>query len=252
MPLDLAPGLIDIHCHLLYGLDDGSPTLDASSHMCALAQAAGTAAMVATPHANHRFTFDPQEARARCACLQELAPPPLRLFTGCELEMSLETLPKAFGNGGNDGSHTLNGSRYLLLELMPAGLPANVEGVLARMLDRGVTPVVAHPERNAYLQRHPERLATWVERGCLAQLTAGSLTGKLGRLVQANAAELLRRRLAHFVASDAHDPIRRPPILLDAYRLVGRELSPELAELLFVWNPRAVLEDREIRAWPAF
>jgi protein-tyrosine phosphatase len=252
MPLDLAPGLIDIHCHLLYGLDDGPATLEASSHMCALAQAAGTVAVVATPHANHRFAFQPQEARERCERLQQRAPPPLRLFTGCELEMSLETLPKAFGNAENHGSHTLNGSRYLLLELMPAGMPANVDGVLARILDRGVTPVVAHPERNAHLQRHPERLAAWVERGCLAQLTAGSLTGRRGRRVQAAAAELLRRRLAHFVASDAHDPFRRPPLLLEAYRLVGRELSPQLAELLFVWNPRAVLEDRQIRAWPAF
>lgn len=251
MRLDLAPGVIDIHCHLLHGLDDGPRTLGASLHLVALAQAAGTVALVATPHANHRFVFEPQEARARCARLQERIRPPLRLFTGCELEMSLEMLGRAFANE-KAASHTLNGSRYLLLELMPAGIPANVEGALTQMLDRGVTPIVAHPERNAYLQRHPERLAAWVESGCLAQLTAGSLTGRLGRHMQAAAVELLRRRLVHFVASDAHDAVCRPPSLGEAYRLVRQVFSAELAELLFVRNPRAVLEDREIQAWPAF
>ena len=247
--IDLPAGLIDIHCHLLHGLDDGPQTLQAAAHMCRVAHAAGTVAVISTPHANHRFCFDPQKTAELCESLREQIPPALRLFAGCELELSLETLPDALRDIRR---YTLNGSRYLLVELLKTGMPPNLEQVLARFLDQGVTPILAHPERSAHLQHHLDKLSSWVERGCLAQLTGDALTGRMGPRLQTAALEVLRRRLAHFVASDGHDPIRRPPRLLEAYRTVGERLSPALAALLFISNPLAVIENRPIRAWPAF
>ncbi len=245
----MASGFIDIHCHLLHGLDDGPRTLDVAAHMCGVAHAAGTVAVVSTPHSNHRFAFSPQKTAAVREELERRIAQPLSLFTGCELEMSLEPLQAAIEN---PRPYTLNRSRYLLVELMAMGMPPHLERVFARLRDRGVVPVVAHPERNAHLQGHPDLLGAWVERGCLAQLTGDSLTGRLGPRIRTAALDLLRRRVVHFVASDGHDPIRRPPRLIEAYRMVQQTLSPALAELLFIRNPRAVVEDREIRGWPAF
>jgi protein-tyrosine phosphatase len=249
MALNLPAGLIDIHCHMLHGVDDGPATIGMALHMCGVAQAAGTVAVVTTPHCSHRFAFDPRRTADLCARLQEQTPHALRLFPGCELEVSLETLPAALRDLSG---YTLNGSRYLLLELMAGGMPANLDRVFARLLEEGVVPVVAHPERSARLQTQPGRLAAWVERGCLVQITADSLSGRRGARLQAASFELLQRRLVHFVASDGHDPFRRPPRLLDAYQAVRRSVSPAVAQLLFVSNPLAVLQNQPIRAWPAF
>ena len=245
----LPAGFVDIHCHLLPGLDDGPRTMDVSTQMCRLAQACGTAAVVATPHANHRFAFDPVRTAEQCARLAaELDGAPC-LFAGCEVEMSLETMPAALRN---PAGYSLAGSRYLLVELMPTGIPPNLQGVFSRLLDRGLVPILAHPERNAQLQARPDKVGAWVERGCLTQLTAGSLTGRMGRRAQAAAVELLQRGLVHFVASDAHDLVHRPPRLLDGYRIVSEMFGPALANLLLVENPRAVVENQVIAGYPAF
>ena len=246
-PLNLPAGLIDIHCHILPGVDDGPRATEVSAHMCSLAQAAGTAAIISTPHANHRFTYDAAKTSALCAELEGRLARPLRLFRGCELELSVESLSAALACVEH---YTLNGSRYLLVELMPTGMPPNLETVFSRLLDRGVTPILAHPERSLHL--HLVRLSRLVQRGCLAQITGASLTGCMGPRSQAAAMELLRRRLVHFVASDGHDPVRRPPRLIDAYRFISRTLAPALADRLCMENPLAVLEDRPIQAWPAF
>ena len=301
-PLHLPAGLIDIHCHILPGVDDGPKTADVSAHMCRLARAAGTVAIVATTHANHRFVYDPCRTSALCRELEcgelerselesdllrpaaDAAPlagltqpdltqsrltqrdttaaegsfsnvrpavtgpaPPLRIFRGCELELSVEALSIALASVEH---YTLNGGRYLLLELLPAGMPPNLELVFARLLERGITPILAHPERSLHL--HPVRLSALVKRGCLAQITGASLIGRMGPRSQAAAVELLRRRLVHFVGSDGHDPVRRPPRLIDAYQFVSQIVAPAIADRLFRENPLAVLEDQPIQAWPAF
>lgn len=249
MPLELPWGFVDIHCHLLHGLDDGPQTLDVAAEMCEVAHAGGSVAVISTPHANHRFAYDPRRTSECRLELSERMRPPLSLFAGCEVEMSVETLGGVWRDAG---SYTLNRSRYLLVELMPAAMAPSLDRVFERLLDQGVVPIVAHPERNPHLQLHPEKLAAWVELGCLAQLTGDSLTGRMGPRVRAAARELLRRRIVHFVASDGHDPIRRPPRLLEAHHAVHETLSPALADLLFISNPRAVLENSPVKAWPAF
>jgi protein-tyrosine phosphatase len=245
---ELPRGFVDIHCHVLHGLDDGPQTLDTAFAMCEAAHASGTAAVISTPHANHRFRFDPQRTSE---CVRELAgrlQSPLKLYSGCELELSIESLGEVWRDASG---YTLNGSRYLLIELMPRAVPPSVDRVFERLLEEGIVPIVAHPERNHHLQTHPERLASWVKLGCLTQLTGDSLSGRMGPRVHEAARELLRRRIVHFVASDGHDTMRRPPRLLEAYEIVS-QASQALAELVFISNPRAVLEDNLVRAWPAF
>jgi protein-tyrosine phosphatase len=210
-------GFIDIHCHLLPDLDDGPHTIDSAAQMCALAYASGTAAVVATPHANHRFCFDRGKTEPRRRALEQRIAESLQLNAGSEVEMSLEGLPAALAHSSG---YTLAGSRYLLLELMPSGFPPNLERIFARLIERGIAPILAHPGAQRAPAETPQRLAAWVERGCLAQITGDSLTGRMGRRAQAAAFELLHLGLVHFVASDGHDPLQRPPRLLDAYRVL--------------------------------
>lgn len=237
-----APGFIDLHCHLLPGLDDGPQTPQAAEDMCALAYRSGTVAVVATPHASHRYRFDAAQAHRQRAALQSRLGFPLRLLGGSEVELSVEVLLAALDA---PQSYTLNGSRYLLVELLPAAL-APLDRLLGRLLERGLTPILAHPERHAQLLAHPHRLAQWVEHGGLVQITADSLAGRAGRRLQTAALRLLAWGLVHFVASDAHDPIRRPPRLLDAYHVVCEAAGPQCADRLFIDNPRAVVEDQAL------
>jgi len=235
-------GFIDLHCHLLPGLDDGPSSWEAAGEMCRQAAASGTVALAATPHHNHRWRHDPDEAAGRRDRLAA-EHPGLRLVSGCEVLMSLDTLPEVLACPRR---YTLAGGRYLLVELMPGALAPNLEGVFARLLDSGVVPVLAHPERYPHLLAHPRRLSSWVEAGCLAQLTADALTGRMGRRLQSISVELIRRGLAHLVASDAHDPFRRPPRLDQAWRAVETLFSTAVAARLFLANSCAVLEDRPL------
>jgi protein-tyrosine phosphatase len=116
--------------------------------------------------------------------------------------------------------------------------------VLRRLVDAGLVPIVAHPERNLAIRQEIERLERWVELGCLTQVTALSLLGGFGGSAKAAGMRLLDRGLVHIVASDAHDPAVRHPRLDEAYRAVRSRFDEEMAELLFTDHPRAVVEGR--------
>ncbi|MGC8794812.1 MAG: CpsB/CapC family capsule biosynthesis tyrosine phosphatase, partial [Bryobacteraceae bacterium] len=114
----------------------------------------------------------------------------------------------------------------------------------------GLIPVITHPERNWLLQQRLEELEAWVRQGCALQITAQSLSGRFGRQARAFARELLERNLAHFIASDAHDPEDRTPRLDEAWRWVTRHLSEEHARILLEENPRAALMGEPLRLPP--
>jgi protein-tyrosine phosphatase len=119
--------------------------------------------------------------------------------------------------------------------------------LFGRMLAAGITPVITHPERNALLARSTEQISRWVDTGCRVQVTAQSFLGRFGRRAT-RVAELMRRGLVHFVASDAHDAKRRPPVLAEAYQHVVERYGALRAEAVFVTNPRAVLEGETVEA----
>jgi protein-tyrosine phosphatase len=231
--------MIDIHTHLLPGLDDGPSSMDESVTMLQIAAQAGTTDIVATPHANFDFYFDPQQVAAKAAELAAAVPHTVRIHTGCDFHFCYDQLRDALAN---PSKYTINGRRYLLIELPDSSIPETVDVVLIRLQAVGIVPVITHPERNWLLQRRRERLEEWVRVGCLIQVTAQSFFGRFGPEARDFSYELMRRDLVHFIASDAHDCEDRPPRLDEAHSYVACRFGPERATRLLVTNPRAVLD----------
>jgi protein-tyrosine phosphatase len=235
--------VVDIHSHILSGLDDGARTLDDSIAMLRLAAESGTTDIVATPHANTEFTFDPDLIGQKIAELQDAAGPLPRIHRGCDFHLTLENIQDALAN---PAKYAINHLSYLLVEFSDLLIPRTTQEIFDRLLGAGLTPIVTHPERNALLHTRLDQLQSWVENGALVQVTAGSLMGGFGRAAKSVATELMNRNLVHFIASDAHDTRYRTPVLRDAYEYVAKTWNPSLAKVLFITAPQAVIEGEEI------
>lgn len=238
--------MIDLHAHLLPGVDDGPATLDETSEMCRVAAADGIQAVVVTPHQRHELWPDVERGalEALFGEVQKVCGE-LNLALGAEIRVDSEL----FGEvdrlpGGN--LLPLAGSRYLLLEF-PSVMPTvEPPSLVHELVVAGWRPVLAHPERIPWLAEDPALLVELVERGALLQLTAMSVTGELGGGPLECSSFLLDEDLAHFVASDAHDSHARPPRLSEAYRRVAQRWGEERSQRLTVLNPKAVLENRPL------
>src|SRR5690349_5280595 len=237
--------MVDIHSHILYGLDDGARTLEESMAMVRLAAESGTTDIVATPHADLRYAYRPELVDQRIAELAEAAAGALRIHRGCDFHLYYENIQQALDNPAR---FTINQKRYLLVEFSDVMILDSASEVFSRMLAGGTTPVITHPERNALLARSVDQIAQWVDAGCRVQLTAQSFLGRFGRRAKAAAAQLIERGLVHFIASDAHDTEHRPPVMDGAYRYIEKEYGKANAEALFTDNPRAVLAGEEVGA----
>jgi protein-tyrosine phosphatase len=216
--------VIDLHCHILPGLDDGPATPEAAVAMARAAVAAGTRAIATTCHVNHVFGLGPAElAGARAALAERLAAEGVELELLAGGEIAPERLPHLDDEALR--ALALGGGPYLLLEcpLSPTG--AALDMMVADLQRRGFGVLLAHPERSPGLMREPARLAALVERGALAQVTTGSLTGGFGEPVRRVAEEMVRRGLVHVLASDAHDAVHRPPDLRAAGGLDERQAA---------------------------
>jgi protein-tyrosine phosphatase len=162
------------------------------------------------------------------------------VLPGCEYFFGEEVL--ALLDAGAESPLTrLNGSRHLLVEFPAGRLTRGAEALFHEMLVLGTVPVIAHPERNRVFVEEPARLARLVEIGALVQVTAGSLLGDFGKPVKSAAHDLLRRGLAHVVASDSHSLEHRAPRQAAARELVRRSYGAELEDLLFERNPGAIV-----------
>lgn len=227
---------IDIHSHILYGLDDGAKTREESLKMLELARFAGTTDIVATPHANGQYVFNPELIDERIAELSAHAD--IRIHRGCDFHLQVDNIEDALAY---PEKYTINHNGYLLVEIPDSTIFSSVNEILRRLLDAGMVPIITHPERNAQLQHRLDNIARWVENGCYVQVTASSYTGLFGKRARACAAELIKRGLAHVVASDAHDCKFRPPTLCDAYARLAEEWGEDRIKPMFVDNPKAVL-----------
>jgi len=232
--------VIDLHSHVLPGVDDGAATLEDSVAMARAAAADGIRWLAATPHVRDDYPTGAETMERLVRVVREAierAGIALELLPGGEI--ALERLDvsdsddlRRFGLGGNP--------RYLLVEFPYVGWPLGVEERLFALRAKGVVPVLAHPERNHEVQEDPERLGSLVHSGCLVQVTAASLDGRLGRSSAACGRALVDTGLAHMIASDAHHPSVRAIGMSAATRAVG---SPELARWLTVDVPRAIVDD---------
>jgi protein-tyrosine phosphatase len=231
--------MVDIHHHLLYGLDDGAKDLETSVAMAKLAADEGITHIVCTPHANGTWDYDPavnaaktEELRTRLA--EEKVP--LTLGSGCDFHLSFDNVTRA---KTDPGRFSINGLGYLLVEVPDYGLPPGLTETYYELQLAGLTPILTHPERNPTLQQDPDRMGDWLRGGVLIQVTADSLTGHKGKKAEQMALELLDKRWVHFLATDAHNTTSRPPRMREAYNLVATRHSTSYAHALCVTNPLA-------------
>ena len=230
--------MVDIHSHILWGLDDGSKTLEDSVAMARMAFTSGTTDIVATPHANNQYTFDPDLIRDRAAELSRATGGQPRVHLGCDFHLSFSNIENVLRD---PKPYTVNNLRYLLVELPETLIPPDIGAVFERMLQRGILPVLTHPERNRALWKDEARFDGWLETGCYVQITGQSLEGHFGRTAKKAAWRLLEENRVHFVASDGHDLTFRPPRLDQAFALVEQKYSSATAKRLFLENPQRVL-----------
>lgn len=239
--------MIDLHTHILPGIDDGAAGFDEAVAMCRRAAATGTEAVVATPHLLHPrwggVTGD--GLRESFKALVEVLGGFLDVRLGAEIHVGSDLL-ELVDRLPAGPLVRLAGSRYLLLELPFVGRPPDVRMLVHEIMLAGWVPVLAHPERTPCLIGAPAELDDLVDLGALLQVTAMSLTGGFGRKVMHVSRELVDRGLAHFVASDGHDPELRPAVLDEAFAVVRQGWGESAAQQLFADNPMAVLEDRPL------
>lgn len=240
--------MIDLHCHILPGIDDGPDDLDASLQMARAQVAAGVTTVVATPHVswNHANTADLIHASTRTLqAAIDREGIPLRVLPGAEV-----ALTRAVDLSADELTALhLGDSPWLLLEPPIAVDAPGIEGMIGLVRSRGSRILLAHPERCAAFHGDPDLLERLVRAGCRAQLTAEALTGTFGRTVQGLSRRYLDGGLIHVVASDAHDVDYRRPGLRGAIDDAG--YGP-LRRWLTADNPSAIVENRPLPPRPAF
>jgi protein-tyrosine phosphatase len=230
--------MIDIHSHILPGLDDGAKTLDVTVEMLRMAAAAGTTDIVASPHANQEYRFDSRLVEQRISEAQAAAGETPRIWYGCDFHLMPENIEDAVRSPER---YTINHKGYLLVEFSDLHVPKTADQIFARLMRAHMRPVVTHPERNQILTSRLGDLEAWVQQGVLMQVTALSFLGRFGKTAKQVSDELMGRGLVHFVASDAHDLKWRTTSMVEAHRYVVRNFGEEAAVRVFEENPRAAL-----------
>lgn len=235
--------MVDVHCHILPGLDDGPDSIEESLAMAEAAISDGITHVVATPHCNSEYVFDYAHVQRLRDRLQSEVGDRLKLATGCDFHLNPENLNALRADASQ---FCINQRDYLLVEFNEISIPPSMDDTLHNLQLQGLRPVITHPERNAILRRQPERLTKWVRLGCVVQLTAGSITGTFGPRAQEDSMCWIAKGIVHIVASDAHNTKRRPLRLQPAYRAVSEQFGATKAQALFVDNPLAAFEGREL------
>ncbi len=233
--------MIDLHCHILPGLDDGATDLQAALEMAQVAADDGIDIVVATPHVSSVNSLSPDEIRMATQALNEALQQQnidLTIVPGAEVEAQPQ-LVKLLKSGqlvtlGDNGTH-------LLIETAFVGVPQFLEQMCFELQVVGVTPVLAHPERSELAVRQPEILSKLAERGCLLQVNASSILGQAGRRVKAIALDLLRSGQAQVLASDAHDLRYRPPQLSPARKELERVVKNIDFQMLVDRMPHGII-----------
>ena len=240
--------MLDLHCHILPGVDDGASDPEISLRMAAVAADCGVRHIFATPHCNTRSqqkNFRDRRLIGAFRALQTMldeAGIPVTILAGAEV-LARGHFEEHLAAGD---FMTLNGSRYLLLVFYFDEEPDYMEDCLRAVERRGLTPVVAHPERYFCVQRSPELAQRWAEGGRVLQLNKGSLLGELGPEAFETAALLLRRGAVSVLASDAHHFLRRSPDMLPLLDCLARRFPEADPELLLRVNPLRIAKDQDL------
>ena len=243
--------MLDLHCHLLPGIDDGAVDLDMALRMARMAAADGIHTVACTPHIYPgMYENNATGIRAAITALQvELnnAGIALRLVEGADVHLDLNLI------GGIRAGRvpTLAGSRYLLLEPPHHVAPPRFEDAVFELMAAGIVPVITHPERLSWVETHYDLFVRLVQRGAWMQITAGAITGRFGRRVQYWGDRFVAEGQAHLLATDAHHPERRPPLLAEAREVAARLLGAEEAMHLVQTRPAGIVADVDPVRLPA-
>jgi protein-tyrosine phosphatase len=240
--------MIDLHCHILPNMDDGPASLGESLAMCRAAAGDGIRIIVAAPHFKPgTYEFTPPTILDKIRILQAAVKKEgmnLKILPGAEVTVS----PEMQAYLAPERGLTINGGRYFLAEFSSHSVPSQWDTFLLSFLAIGMTPIIAHPERNAWFMTHPEALSAAVQKGILVQITAASLTGGFGEEARDFSIRLLRRNLVHAIASDGHSADLRPPRLAEAVSLAEEVVGKEMARALVTSIPQAIILDKKIPA----
>jgi protein-tyrosine phosphatase len=240
--------MIDLHCHILPGVDDGPRSLAEAVAICRLAAEDGCEGMIATPHQRRGewWNSDRAQLAALADQLQDEVNPGFRVYLGGEIHVDSGVLAEIEKPPAEGGVLPLAGSRYLLIEFDSNGTATEAIHLVHELVVAGWRPILAHPEFIPWLAPDPELVARLVALGALTQVTAMSVTGDFGRRPQADTWALLDAGLVHFIASDSHNTRRRPPGLRRACDLIASRWGEPMARRLAADNPRAVVENRPL------
>lgn len=238
--------MIDMHCHMLPGVDDGPRSMDEAVAMARMAVDDGIRGVLCTPHWHPMIWPNGREeiALAVAGMRERLEAEgiALQVWGGCELSLDPDL------DHGLEGGRlaTMNGGPWVLLELPGAVVPPGIDDYLWSFHQRGYKVVLAHPERYDYVQRDPARLFAWVNMGIAVQITASSLLGRLGPETAALCRTLLEHRLVHFLASDSHGVRSRRPLLRSAFVAASEILGDERARRLVEVHPLCVVRGESL------
>lgn len=236
-------GMVDIHSHILPAVDDGAKSWEMALEMCQMAADDGITHMVATPHSNDEFRYDRVRYKAMLEELRQKMKGTMGFSLGCDFHMSFDNI-MAVRRAPQD--FCIGETNYLLVEFSDFGVSRQLLQTLEEFQAMGLIPIITHPERNRILQTKAEWVVSMAEMGCVIQVTANSLTGFWGSAPRRTAEWLLKAGAVHVLASDAHDPERRTPILSKGREVVAKLASQEIATALVIGNPQAIVRGQPL------
>lgn len=238
--------MFDMHTHILPHLDDGAKDMKTALDMLHIAVDHGSTHLVVTPHVIEGDWLPAwEEIVLGCETLRKIAKTEkltISIYPGAEVAIHLDILQSI----SSPGQYCINGGRYMLVELPAFQIPVFTDEFFFTLQTRGVTPILAHPERHPEIARHPEMLREWIKKGILVQVNTSSLTGRMGERVMETAEFLIYNNMVHCIGSDAHGVRSRRPILTKAYEKVTTLVGEKLARQIFVENADNILQNREV------
>ncbi len=237
--------LMDIHTHILPGVDDGAQNMQEALSLCRLAWDSGTRAMILTPHYRGIYKPSPEILQAAFRNFQQTLKkelPKMNLYLGCEVRF-VDDIGQKLESGN---IHCMADSRYVLLEFAPTAFRPQIISGIIQCLSVGKVPIIAHAERYNTFRNDPTLVDDVLKMGAYIQLNADSVMGKHGFFVKRFCHKLLKAEKVHFIASDAHDLKYRPPKLIRCYHRICKKYGETYAKRLFWRNPRAITENKKI------
>lgn len=238
--------MIDVHCHILPDVDDGSECMLESINMAMIAKEQGIDKIIATPHYHPEFKYlKGEELNKVCEEFKKQLKEnniDIEIYLGNEIYFTYDLIEKI----SELDFYCLNKSKYILIEFPPTNFLLNLCNIVYELKQKGFIPVLAHVERYIKIHDDPEIIYDCIKTGAIIQINSSSLIGKQGKEIQRFCNLLIERNMVHLVATDAHGSQRRRPIMKDAYQYIEKKYSKEIADNLFINNAQCILDNKEI------